>query len=201
MRAILLDPSCSGSGTTVQRLDHLLPSAGTGTVFYLTEVNFNMLYNYCLNAPHYVTCFHIIIIIIPVEVFRLHKNCRILWWQCGWTFWNILLMDLQEDPKAGPSHPVTNRATCLVSGTWERYFTWYAGSCLVRCTMTATLNSPVSLGHSNSLQPTLNFNPLQGSSLKLVWATLVILWVTFLFYATFVLELNSRCRSEVSRKA
>ncbi|XP_024364963.1 25S rRNA (cytosine-C(5))-methyltransferase NSUN5 [Physcomitrium patens] len=29
VRGILLDPSCSGSGTTVQRLDHLLPSAGT----------------------------------------------------------------------------------------------------------------------------------------------------------------------------
>ncbi|KAG0562494.1 hypothetical protein KC19_9G151000 [Ceratodon purpureus] len=28
VRGILLDPSCSGSGTTVQRLDHLLPSAG-----------------------------------------------------------------------------------------------------------------------------------------------------------------------------
>ncbi|GAA0153602.1 RNA methyltransferase [Lithospermum erythrorhizon] len=30
VRAILLDPSCSGSGTAVDRLDHLLPSHGTG---------------------------------------------------------------------------------------------------------------------------------------------------------------------------
>ncbi|XP_057985255.1 25S rRNA (cytosine-C(5))-methyltransferase NSUN5-like [Hevea brasiliensis] len=29
IRAILLDPSCSGSGTTAQRLDHLLPSHAT----------------------------------------------------------------------------------------------------------------------------------------------------------------------------
>lgn len=100
VRAILLDPSCSGSGTTVQRLDHLLPSAGTGTVFYFTKINFNMLYNYCQSALHYMSCFHIIIIIIiiDVEVLCLHKNCWILWWQCGWTFWNILLMYLQEDP-------------------------------------------------------------------------------------------------------
>ncbi|KAL2525665.1 S-adenosyl-L-methionine-dependent methyltransferase superfamily protein [Abeliophyllum distichum] len=30
VRAILLDPSCSGSGTVVDRLDHLLPSYGAG---------------------------------------------------------------------------------------------------------------------------------------------------------------------------
>ncbi|ERN04823.1 probable 28S rRNA (cytosine-C(5))-methyltransferase [Amborella trichopoda] len=30
VRAILLDPSCSGSGTAIDRLDHLLPSYGTG---------------------------------------------------------------------------------------------------------------------------------------------------------------------------
>eukprot|EP00249_Psilotum_nudum_P020310 c27647_g1_i3 orf=179-1606(+) len=30
IRAILLDPSCSGSGTALQRLDHLLPSSTTG---------------------------------------------------------------------------------------------------------------------------------------------------------------------------
>lgn len=29
IRAILLDPSCSGSGTAAQRLDHLLPSHAT----------------------------------------------------------------------------------------------------------------------------------------------------------------------------
>ena len=90
----------------------------------------------------------------------------------------------------GPSHPVTNRATCLVSGVRERHCTGYGGSCLVRCTMKATLNSPISLGHSNSLQPTLNFNLLQGSSLKLVWGTLVVLWVTIFIYATFVLQLK-----------
>ncbi|VFQ87622.1 unnamed protein product [Cuscuta campestris] len=31
VRAILLDPSCSGSGTALDRLDHLLPSANAGT--------------------------------------------------------------------------------------------------------------------------------------------------------------------------
>lgn len=30
VRAILLDPSCSGSGTAFDRLDHLLPSANAG---------------------------------------------------------------------------------------------------------------------------------------------------------------------------
>jgi len=30
VRGILLDPSCSGSGTTFQRLDHLLPSYSSG---------------------------------------------------------------------------------------------------------------------------------------------------------------------------
>jgi putative methyltransferase len=30
VKGILLDPSCSGSGTSVQRLDHLLPSAAEG---------------------------------------------------------------------------------------------------------------------------------------------------------------------------
>lgn len=30
VRAILLDPSCSGSGTAADRLDHLLPSYATG---------------------------------------------------------------------------------------------------------------------------------------------------------------------------
>ncbi|RVW52403.1 putative 28S rRNA (cytosine-C(5))-methyltransferase [Vitis vinifera] len=35
VRAILLDPSCSGSGTTAERLDHLLPSYAAGSLFCL----------------------------------------------------------------------------------------------------------------------------------------------------------------------
>lgn len=32
VRAILVDPSCSGSGTAVDRLDHLLPSYKQGRI-------------------------------------------------------------------------------------------------------------------------------------------------------------------------
>ena len=58
-----------------------------------------------------------------------------------------------------------------------------------------TLNSPVSVGHSNSRKPTLIFDLLQISNWKKVWATILIffsrilMWVPILFYATFVLEL------------
>ncbi|KAG5549054.1 hypothetical protein RHGRI_014427 [Rhododendron griersonianum] len=40
VRAILLDPSCSGSGTSAVRLDHLLPSHGAGALYpqYFLEV-------------------------------------------------------------------------------------------------------------------------------------------------------------------
>ncbi|GLT25612.1 hypothetical protein SLA2020_007320 [Shorea laevis] len=37
VRAILLDPSCSGSGTVAERLDHLLPSYGAGPASHTTE--------------------------------------------------------------------------------------------------------------------------------------------------------------------
>jgi len=32
VKAILLDPSCSGSGTAASRLDHLLPSKAAGYI-------------------------------------------------------------------------------------------------------------------------------------------------------------------------
>lgn len=56
--------------------------------------------------------------------------------------------------------------------------------------MQSTLNSAIDVGH-NKLQV---LNPHQKSSLKLVWTTIVFqgnwyVWVTILFYATFVLEL------------
>lgn len=35
LRAILLDPSCSGSGTAIDRLDHLLPSYNSGKFLLL----------------------------------------------------------------------------------------------------------------------------------------------------------------------
>lgn len=38
VRAILLDPSCSGSGTSAERLDHLLPSYTTGLAADGTEI-------------------------------------------------------------------------------------------------------------------------------------------------------------------
>lgn len=57
-----------------------------------------------------------------------------------------------------------------------------------------TLNSPVGVGHRNSLKPTLLFYLLQISNWKLVWATFFIfsrtlMWVPIFFYVTFVLEL------------
>ncbi|KDO73576.1 hypothetical protein CISIN_1g0135151mg, partial [Citrus sinensis] len=38
VRAILLDPSCSGSGTAAERLDHLLPSHASGHTADPTEM-------------------------------------------------------------------------------------------------------------------------------------------------------------------
>lgn len=42
VRAILLDPSCSGSGTAIDRLDHLLPShnAGEFQLLWLNKCHF-----------------------------------------------------------------------------------------------------------------------------------------------------------------
>ena len=63
----------------------------------------------------------------------------------------------------------------------------------------STLNTLISVGHSNFLDPTLILNPHQISSLKLVWAHYLssrkLMWVTILFFATFVLKLTLKCGS------
>jgi hypothetical protein len=68
----------------------------------------------------------------------------------------------------------------------------------------STLNTPISVGHSISLDPTLILNPHQICSLKLVRAHYLssrkLMWATILFYATFVLKLTLKCGSEVSAK-
>lgn len=44
VRAILLDPSCSGSGTAFERLDHLLPSHTAGDFWSSVVGSANFLY-------------------------------------------------------------------------------------------------------------------------------------------------------------
>lgn len=57
----------------------------------------------------------------------------------------------------------------------------------------STQNSYSGVGHNNFLEPALLLNPHGMSRFKLVW-TIVngnnwkLMWVTFLLYATFVLE-------------
>ena len=64
-------------------------------------------------------------------------------------------------------------------------------------------NNSSSVGHKNSLKPTLLFNPHGMSRLILIWTTLNnnfrnLMWVTTLLYATFVLELILMVTSEFS---
>jgi hypothetical protein len=65
----------------------------------------------------------------------------------------------------------------------------------VRLVCHCTLDCAISVGHSNSMKPTLMINPCQISTLK-------IMWVTILTHATFVLDLVVKVlvRSEVPRK-
>ena len=61
--------------------------------------------------------------------------------------------------------------------------------------MIITLNSPISVGHSKSLEPTLIFNPCQIFNLKVSVDQVncfcrKFVWIPLSFYATSVLELK-----------
>ena len=51
---------------------------------------------------------------------------------------------------------------------------WFNFYLMLYAELQGMLNSPISMGHSNSLKPTLIFNPRQISSFKLVWPTLIV---------------------------
>ena len=117
--AILLDPSCSGSGTAAQRLDHLLPSRTTDIVD--TE-RLNKLAAFQKKAlAHALSC---------MFSFLIDSNTLILQLLSWYPSCNVKLL-ISPEPYTSQNERVLRRRVSRKCGIWKLLA---AITCLLLCT-------------------------------------------------------------------